>query len=109
MGVTVTEAPHYIKYFTEQQFQDFIVADARQHGWLTYHTRDSRGSDPGFPDLVLVKPGRPVLFYEVKTEKGRVSMPQADWIDRINKTRGGAQAMIVRPDDWPYIAAELAA
>jgi hypothetical protein len=94
------EAPHYLKDLKEREFQDLITEAAVLNGYLTYHTHDSRRSDPGFPDLVCVKPGRPILFLEVKAEKGRVSPTQQVWCDTINETEGTALAMVVRPRDW---------
>jgi hypothetical protein len=99
MTVTI-EAPHYLKDLKEREFQDLIVEAAVLNGYLTYHTHDSRRSDPGFPDLVCVKPGRPILFLEVKTERGKVSAIQQMWIETINETEGTALAMVVRPRDW---------
>ena len=40
---------------TEEQFQQQIIDLADVRGWWHYHTRDSRRSDEGFPDLVLVR------------------------------------------------------
>ena len=62
---------------TEKQFQSHIVHFAKTRGWLVYHTHDSRRSEPGFPDLVLVR-GR-VLFRELKTDKGKISPAQKEW------------------------------
>ena len=43
---------------SENTFLSRILREASRYGWLFYHTRDSRGSAKGFPDLVLVKPAR---------------------------------------------------
>jgi hypothetical protein len=51
-------------------------------GWRTYHTRDSRGSEAGFPDLALLRV--PVLWLpELKTERGRVRAEQQVWVDEL--------------------------
>lgn len=63
---------------TEKQFQSHIVQFAKMRGWLVYHTYDSRRSEPGFPDLVLVR-GKRVLFRELKTNKGRLTFHQIKW------------------------------
>lgn len=47
-------------------------------GWMCYHTRDSRRSDPGFPDLALTRNGRAV-FTELKV-KGKLTLPQRLWL-----------------------------
>ena len=58
---------------TEAQVQAGIVEAARELGWLCYHTSDSRRSEPGFPDLVLVRAPR-VLFIECKNQRGNLSV-----------------------------------
>src|SRR5688572_19177552 len=40
---------------TERAFQAQVVKYARLMGWTAYHTHDSRRSQAGFPDLVLVR------------------------------------------------------
>jgi hypothetical protein len=86
---------------TEKVFQQAIIDLAHACRWKTYHTHDSRRSAPGFPDLVLVKPGRHCLFWEVKTERGQVSVAQQAWIDDLRNS--GQIAVVVRPHNWPWI------
>ena len=85
---------------TEKAFQAQIVQLALLTGWKVYHTHDSRRSEPGFPDLVLVRP-RQVIFLEVKTAKGRISKAQEEWMQLLRTT--GNIAAIVRPADWDFI------
>lgn len=100
---------------TERQLQDQIVRMAKVQGWLCYHTYDSRRSAPGFPDLVLVHPGRsgaPIIFAELKTEKGRVRPEQQAWIDAIQERMGiligdYVIADVFRPSDMDYLQALL--
>lgn len=88
---------------TERQFQAAIVQLARTAGWRVYHTHDSRRSEAGFPDLVLVHAKRrQLLFMEVKSERGRLSKDQREWLDDLSKatlTAGG----VVRPSDWGLV------
>lgn len=83
----------------EKPFQEGVLKLARFHGFtLRYHTRDSRGSAPGFPDLVLANPAtRRVLYRELKTNKGRVSPDQQAWLDGL--TACGMDAGVWRPND----------
>lgn len=53
---------------SEAAWQSNVVRLAGYYGWRTYHTRDSRGSDPGFPDLVLLR-GPELVFAELKPDK----------------------------------------
>ncbi len=93
---------------TEKQFSQQVVDYALLKGWLVYRTPTwrSTGSYPGFPDLVLVRPGdKRVLFLELKSEKGRVSAAQKRWLDTLGAT--DAIAWVVRPSDWHLIEAVL--
>ena len=72
-------------------------------GWLVYHTHDSRRSQPGFPDLVLVK--NRVLFRELKTDKGRLTATQKEWIRAL--WDAGADIAVWRPADIDDVAHEL--
>lgn len=52
---------------------------ARGLSWLCYHTHRSDRSEPGFPDLVLIKSGR-MLVRELKREGGRTTAAQDAWL-----------------------------
>jgi hypothetical protein len=82
---------------SEKQWQRTVEELARLRGWLRYHTRDSRGSEPGFPDLVLVR-GRRLLFVELKTAKGKPSPEQLLWMNALRETP--AEVYLWRPADW---------
>lgn len=89
-----------VREVTEYQFQNKIVTLARYLGLKVYHTYDSRRSDPGFPDLVIVgKSG--VIFAELKSAKGRVTAHQKMWLESL--AGAGAPTYLWRPDDWPEI------
>ena len=82
---------------TERQLQDAVVRLARMSGWLVYHTHDSRGSAPGFPDLCLAREGR-LVFAELKSARGRVTPAQRLWLDTLRA--GPAEAYLWHPMDW---------
>ena len=90
---------------TERQWQTIVLRAARQFGWRTYHTLNSWGSAKGFPDLVLVRGAR-LIFAELKSDKGKASPEQIDWIDDLSAT--GAEAYIWRPADYDGVLALLA-
>lgn len=71
---------------------------ARVTGWMAYHTRDSRRSDIGFPDLVMVRKNR-VLFVELKSEKGKPTAAQIEWLHALMLTRR-AETYLWRPSQW---------
>ena len=82
---------------TEADLQAQVIAAAKSLKWLAYHTHDSRRSEPGFPDLVLVHPLHGILFRELKTETGRISKDQDRWISGL--ARAGANVTVWRPRD----------
>ena len=84
---------------TERDFQQVVIEAARLAGWLVYHTHDSRRSEPGFPDLVLVRDR--VVYAEIKTEKAKPTAEQLHWLEAL--TAAGSECYIWRPDDWPEI------
>ncbi len=90
---------------TEAQWQRVIVDAAHALQWMVYHTYDSRRSNPGWPDLVLVKPPR-LLAIEVKAEKGRVRPEQIIWLAALDQIPG-VTAMLARPSDWGRIESLL--
>ena len=93
---------------TEAAFQRQVLDLAKLCGWRTYHTHDSRRSQPGFPDIVLVNPKRRhTLFVELKTDVGRVTAAQQAWIDDLR--RAGANVHLWRPADWTAIVEILGA
>ncbi len=83
---------------TERDLLDTIRDACRWSGLLCYHTADSRRSERGFPDLVVVGP-HGVIFRELKAFSGRLTADQRRWLDRL--TEAGANAGVWRPDDWP--------
>ena len=68
---------------TEKQFQSHVVQFAKVMHWQVYHTYDSRRSEPGFPDLVLVR--ERVLFRELKTDQGRLTAHQRAWAESLEQ------------------------
>lgn len=88
---------------TEAQFEQAVTQLAELHGWRVYHTRNSKGSVAGFPDLVMVKPGQPVIFAELKRESGKVTKAQADWNNVLHLSSSNITVRLWRPSHWPHI------
>lgn len=60
--------------------RDFLLARKKPHFTLCYHTHDSRNSQKGFPDLVLVHPERArIIFAELKNDTSYPSTEQRLW------------------------------
>jgi hypothetical protein len=96
----------------EQTFTDGVKRYAIRGGWLPYHTLRSKGSDPGFPDLILMRPPRLVIA-ELKVAGGTVTDWQQAWLTgfEILARLAGPHLIIEiyvwRPADWPTIEAVL--
>ncbi len=99
------EAPPVDEAAAEKDFQNLILAEAKKNGWKAYHTYDSRKSQAGFPDLVLVR--EMVIFAELKAETGTFSADQLNWLEALEEA--GAVVYRWRPKDWPQIFALLTA
>jgi len=78
----------------EAKFMAWVIREAKQLGWLVYHTHDSRRSAPGFPDLVLTN-GRRTLFAELKTNSGKVTVAQMQWLTHLGHS--GQAVHVWRP------------
>lgn len=106
----LTEA---LDLLTEAQFAQVVIQAARGWGWLVGYTRDSRKSEPGEPDLRMIRPPR-VVWAELKREKGRLSrgrwnksgnrwLPgQDDWADLLRQC-SGVEYYLLRPSDWERV------
>jgi hypothetical protein len=78
---------------------------ARREGWRTYHTHNSKRSEPGFPDLVLVKPPV-VLFTEVKRAGEQPTLEQQRWLEALQRCTQ-VETYVWYPDDMGTIVARL--
>lgn len=91
---------------SEKDFGAAVMDFARLYGWWGYHTYDSRRSAFGWPDLVLMNPGRKViLFRELKSEKGKITDHQHIWLEMLREC--GQDAKVWRPSDWKSIVETL--
>ena len=91
------------RHISEKDFQDTVVTLAKQMGWKVYHTYDSRRSEPGFPDLVLVKDR--IMFIELKSWDGKETPAQAEWMRALGHAEG--LVAIWRPQHWDWIESAL--
>lgn len=87
---------------TERELQTAVLDLAGLLGWLAYHTFDSRRSQAGFPDLVLVR--ERIIFVELKTEKGQLTEAQKHWRELIEGAEG--EYHLWRPADLQNFATQ---
>lgn len=97
--------PRVLPSITEKQWQADVIQLARMSGWLEYHPYDSRRSQPGWPDLALIRPPR-LVFAELKTERGRLTNEQEKVLCMLSQC--GVETYIWRPSDLERVARILA-
>lgn len=98
-------APPMPKSVSEKAFMGRVIERAKLHGWRVYHTHDSRRSEKGFPDLVLVKNGR-CVFAELK--RSRAESPTAEQVAWLADLAAcGLPAHLWTPEAWDEIEATL--
>jgi len=110
-----------MKGITENEFQQQVIDLCHLLGWRVAHFRGVRiqrkdgsvyyqtpvqADGKGFVDLVLVnKEKKRVIFSELKTDKGRLSPEQKEWIEDLREA--GQEVYIWRPKDWEEIMETL--
>lgn len=92
----------------ESEYQDTLLRrHAEPLGWRHYHTRNSRGSNPGYPDLTLWHPGhRVVAFRELKRDGEDLSAAQRLTHDTLREA-GADVGVWYFPSDWDAAVAWL--
>lgn len=104
----MAETPAARRMLDAQMSEKALFESVRDHlnafGWLWYHTRDSRGSSAGFPDIVATRYWA-LLFIELKREKAFPTDMQKLWLDSLDGAGGedgtpyGAKVYVWRPRD----------
>lgn len=89
---------------SEAQFQQRILDYCALRGLLVFHDNDSRRNTAGFPDLVIAG-SRGVIFAELKTDTGRVSVDQERWLLKLRQSHQAAY--VWRPSHWQTIVERL--
>lgn len=76
---------------------------ARAMNWKRYHTFRSDRSEPGWPDDALVR--ERLILIEWKTEKGKLSDAQKEWIRALLKAQ--VEVYVCRPRHLEDLAVVL--
>ncbi len=98
---------------SEEQFMKQIIELAHYCGWRIAHFRPSlsqsgkwhtavQADGKGFPDLVMVRDK--VIFAEVKSDKGKLSVDQKEWLVNLGRV---AETYIWKPENWNEIVEQL--
>ena len=104
----------------ERDFLAAVVQYAEAHSWRVHHVLEARHYakriGPGYPDLTMVRVhnhgGRMVLA-ELKSERGKVSEPQKQWLEAfvtLSKYCGAdvrVEVYLWRPHDWDTVVRVL--
>lgn len=90
---------------TEKQFQSQVIALARLHRWVVYHTHDSRRSAAGFPDLLCLHPTRGILVAELKRVGKQPTAAQRAWLRSFETA--GVPAYVWTEECWDEIETVL--
>jgi hypothetical protein len=119
VGAVSADPPKRMHGKPEEDFQQQIIDFAHLNGWRVAHFRTVRiqrkdgsvyyatpvqADGEGFPDLVLLK-GNLVIVAEIKSEKGKLSDAQRDWLSAWEMTE--ADVYVWRPQDWDEIEKRL--
>lgn len=97
---------------SENDFLRQVIEAGHLYGWRIAHFRPSmnqrgqwstavQADGAGFPDLVMVRGDR-LIFAELKSEKGKISDRQYDWLQVLTKAKQ-SEVYIWRPSDWHKI------
>jgi hypothetical protein len=105
MAARATLSPA-VAQMTEAQLQDNVIATAHLFGWRVAHFRAAMtkhgwrtpvsADGKGFVDLVLTRDR--VIFAELKSQRGRTSPEQQDWLAALSDA--GAEVYVFRPAEW---------
>lgn len=86
---------------TEREWQQTVITWAKHAGWHVHFVWDSRHSPDGWPDLFLVRGDRAIAM-ELKSEKGKVTQAQLDWLSWLKDA--GVEAWVLHPRDEDRLA-----
>lgn len=90
---------------TEKDFSRLVYELCDSLGWRRYHTYRSERSQPGYPDETIVR--ERVVWLEIKTEAGKLSDAQIDWLRALRNA--GQEVYLVRPRHLQTLARVLSA
>ena len=85
---------------TEAAFQTRITDFCERVRLKWFHDNDPLRNNPGWLDLTIGGPGG-VLFRELKTDTGRLTTDQKDWLHLLQAA--GYDAGVWRPRDWEHV------
>ena len=94
------------KAMPEEEWLQEVRDEAERQGWRHYHTRNSRGSDRGYPDLCMVRPPR-IIYAELKSYGEKPTEDQNAWLRDFERCPP-AEVYIWWPVHWDWVQEVLA-
>ena len=110
------KTPNLKVKISEQDFMNQVIELAHYLGWRVVHFRSVKvqrkdgsvfyqtpvqADGAGFPDVVMIR-GERIIVAELKTEKGKVTAKQEEWLDAFRAT-GRVEVFLWRPSDYEAI------
>ncbi len=87
---------------SEAKFQAAFMKQARDWGWLCYHTYDSRRSEEGFPDIIMLRRDRQLAIEAKRSRKEKPTPKQRKWL-RGFQAIPGCEVHVWSPEMWSHI------
>jgi len=96
---------------TEKQFSEQVEDLLKTFHWRWCHFRPARtmkgwrtslSGDKGFPDYIAARPPR-LLIFELKSDKGRLSSEQKEWLYILQQLPAPVECYLFRPSDFETI------
>jgi Holliday junction resolvase len=82
-------SPESLRRVSENVLQQQVEQLLLSYGWSSFHDLSgatSGSAAKGFPDLVCIR-GTEQLILELKTQVGRVSLEQKQWLKRFERVK----------------------
>jgi len=92
---------------THKDMDENVREICKVMGYLHYHTHDSRRSQPGFPDWLIIKEDT-LVFVELKCGKDKLNEDQIKWFVALRRLRR-CEAYVVRDQEGLDVLMEFLA
>ena len=89
----------------EKAFQAAVVKLAKRNGCMVFHVYNSRKSEPGWPDLFILR-GHKCWIRELKVPPNTTTPEQDEWLAALRQA--GFDVAVWEPKDWKEIERTLA-
>jgi hypothetical protein len=93
--------PSTVAPLTEREWQHQVTDLARLRQWWLYHPLLSKWSEPGWPDLTLIRGPRMILA-ELKTDRGKITPAQERVLELLAPVQG-VECYVWRPRDFDHV------